>query len=934
MPSRRRIRRRLSAAAFGVAALCAFPERASAEVRLCPAADGSLGAWLLAGPVPSATAKRLEPKLFFPKESGELGKGLSTRWRTVSYTDTLDIAKVIPGRGNFAALGGWLDVSETSDAYLLLGVDGGVSVWLDGARIHERPAPALRAGAFVPIPMHLEPGRHRLVLWLESSLPDWGFWGRVVSQSDGLPPPGLSFALPETDESDSTTLGRDLLTVDLRPGVSATGYAPRLEFNFPRGFPAELLRGGEASPAVRLSAPDTEGKPRSSELAVGQLSCGTRGVGGYHVQLPALPASAGGALRVETKLPFSSQKLETKLDPAVPQALAAAAEQLKALEGRSEAAPKAPDASVPTFVDPDVIASSLRHASQTLRQQVEARDARGVLEAKRRLESLLDDLGDGVDPLDEAGVHSLALRSDLDGSDQPFALQLPSGYAKRKAKTRYPLVLLLHGYNGTPESVMRAFLDSSGDEPRVPGIVIAPYAHGNAFYREAGEVATLAALRWAMKTLAVDLERVSVTGVSMGGTGTGYMAVRYPELFSAASPLCGYHSYFVRRDTSKRPIRPWESARMHHWSPASWAENLRHVPMFVAQGTKDFPHDNSKVLIRRLRDLHYDVIEEWPETGHSVWTEVWDGADGWPWLSGKRRVEAPSEVRFVTDQLRYGAHYWLEVTRLQTPGKLAEVKAQASAGKVQLELSGVREMRFVGALPKGVKSPVSVKIGEQTLSVKADQQALRKSGDDWEVVDQEAPPKGHKRAGVEGPIRDVFMGPVTFVYGTRRQETSRATWELARAWAGGRGSATLSYPVVADRDLPEADFSANNLFLIGGARDNLVSARLGVKSRTETGGLELGELRFPGADVGCLYVMPNPASPERYLLVADAVTAQGYYLTDALPALLPDFLVFDQGVVPAAGQQVLSDGHVLAGGFFDWDWSLPKTTQDPEAKQR
>ena len=151
--------------------MAGYAAPARAEVGLCPAADGSLGAWLLAGPVPPGSAKQLDPKLFFPKETSELSKGQSARWRAVAYTDTLDIAKAIPAKGNYAALGGWLSVEQASDAYLLLGVDGGVSVWLDGERIHEREKPALRGGAFVPIPMHLEPERHRLVLWLKSSLP-------------------------------------------------------------------------------------------------------------------------------------------------------------------------------------------------------------------------------------------------------------------------------------------------------------------------------------------------------------------------------------------------------------------------------------------------------------------------------------------------------------------------------------------------------------------------------------------------------------------------------------------------------------------------------------------------------------------------------------------------------------------------------------------
>ncbi|MEZ4371628.1 MAG: prolyl oligopeptidase family serine peptidase [Polyangiaceae bacterium] len=475
----------------------------------------------------------------------------------------------------------------------------------------------------------------------------------------------------------------------------------------------------------------------------------------------------------------------------------------------------------------------------------------------------------------------------------------------------------------------------TGDRPRSTRHSHRPVCPRKPFLSRSGEAATLKALEWALKTLPVDADRVSVTGVSMGGTGTGYMAVRYPELFSAASPLCGYHSYFIRRDTSKRPIRPWENARMHHWSPASWAENLRQVPMFVAQGTKDFPHDNSKVLIQRLRDLSYDVIEEWPETGHSVWTEIWDGADGWPWLSSKRRVDTPPEVRFVTDQLRYAKHYWVEVTGLETPGKLAEVKASVKAGKVAVDVSGITALRFVPPLPKGLQSAkLRARVAEQDLELDVEKQELRRSAEGWSVSPIAAVPTGHKRRGVEGPIRDVFLEPVTFVYGTRRQATSRATLEVAKAWANGRGSADISYPVVADRDLPASAMTSSNLFLIGGARDNLVSARFasGLKSRTETDKLMLGNAEFAGSDVGCLYIEPHPLSPEHYLLVLDAVSAQGYLLTNTLPALLPDFIVYDTSVVPAAGQQVLGDARVRAGGFFDWDWSLPESVQDPEAK--
>jgi hypothetical protein len=40
----------------------------------------------------------------------------------------------------------------------------------------------------------------------------------------------------------------------------------------------------------------------------------------------------------------------------------------------------------------------------------------------------------------------------------------------------------------------------------------------------------------------------------------------------------------------------------------------------------------------------------------------------------------------------------------------------------------------------------------------------------------------------------------------------------------------------------------------------------------------------------------------------------------SLAALLPDFVVFDAGLTPAAGQQVLGAARVLAAGFFERDW--------------
>ena len=37
----------------------------------------------------------------------------------------------------------------------------------------------------------------------------------------------------------------------------------------------------------------------------------------------------------------------------------------------------------------------------------------------------------------------------------------------------------------------------------------------------------------------VDKNKVSITGISMGGFGTWEMGISYPDLFSAMAPICG-----------------------------------------------------------------------------------------------------------------------------------------------------------------------------------------------------------------------------------------------------------------------------------------------------------------------------------------------------------------------------------------------------------
>ncbi|MBX3182075.1 MAG: prolyl oligopeptidase family serine peptidase [Polyangiaceae bacterium] len=880
---------------------------ARAEVRLTPGADGALGAWLVAGPISAQAARRFDPGSASPHAGAELS---GARFRVLGHRGgAIDLRRALGGPGSFAALAGRLEVKAPGPGYLLVGLDGRYSVWLNRKQVYERPVDALRGRGFEPVPLELEAGSHELLIWAASDLPHFALSVRIVSQADGLPPAGLSWALPGATDADRARLASELLesSLTLRPGRA------QLRLQFPYGYiepkgPGDLAERGWI-PEITLGAAGA-----ARRLRVGALPSGAQGTRDFEV---SLPRRAGEPVELALGLGGERRQLTARREPATEEALELAARV------EAEAIRRGPDHAF--------IADTLSWHRRAL-QGVTGADER---RARERLTAFTKRAQGGESPL-APGVQHLALRSRLDGQPQPLSLHLPRDYSGRSQSARYPLVVLLHGYGSTPERILRAFLGSASEHPVVDGVVIAPHAHGDSFFRDAGEQNTLDVIDWALSSLPVDPDRVSISGVSMGGTGTAHLALRYPERFSAASPLSGYHSYFVRRDTSGRPIRDWELEQMHHFSPASWAENGGALPMYVAHGTLDHPLENSRVLVDRARALKNPITDVWPEIGHNAWEKVWARAAMWPWLSGQRRKSAPlSSLRLVTSQLRYGKRHFVELLALAHGPALARFEARVQSGKLVITTDGVTSFRLLPPLPAGLTWPLGVEVDGAALEL-PERAVLERGAEGWRVTKEpEADDQGgeqvRKRPGAEGPIRDLFLQPTRIVYGTRRPQTARVTREIARGFLATRGRADLHYTISADTELSARDRSAHNLLLIGGADDNHTSRAFKEQlfSSREGAALTLRGERFEGDGVGAIYIQPHPEDPSKSVVVIDAATAQGYWLSAALPQLIPDFLVFDADMLPATGQQLLGHARVLAGGRFDEHWQLPRGARDP-----
>lgn len=133
------------------------------------------------------------------------------------------------------------------------------------------------------------------------------------------------------------------------------------------------------------------------------------------------------------------------------------------------------------------------------------------------------------------GVHELSFPT-RGGASMLYAISIPRNY---DARTPTPLVLVLHSGGERMRYYGSAFMQllvmpALGD---LRPIMVAPDCPTNAWTDSAAEDAVMALLQDVLSRFNVDRRRVLVTGFSLGGRGTWFMASRHADLFTAAIPM-------------------------------------------------------------------------------------------------------------------------------------------------------------------------------------------------------------------------------------------------------------------------------------------------------------------------------------------------------------------------------------------------------------
>lgn len=119
-----------------------------------------------------------------------------------------------------------------------------------------------------------------------------------------------------------------------------------------------------------------------------------------------------------------------------------------------------------------------------------------------------------------------------------YLLNIPQDYKENK----YPLIITLHGAGERGDDFDKISVHGIAKYIKagrnIPAVVIAPQCPEEYIWNQI-TVELKELIDHIITEYNVDDQRVSITGLSMGGYGTWEMGMAYPGFFSAIAPICG-----------------------------------------------------------------------------------------------------------------------------------------------------------------------------------------------------------------------------------------------------------------------------------------------------------------------------------------------------------------------------------------------------------
>jgi predicted esterase len=515
-----------------------------------------------------------------------------------------------------------------------------------------------------------------------------------------------------------------------------------------------------------------------------------------------------------------------------------------------------------------------------------------------------------------SGPQVLTFHSDVDDTEQPYAIYIPKNFNPKK---KYPFVVMLHGAGSNHRLSMRRVFGKSNfqgendveasryfpDWAPVDYIVAASYARGTAGYQGIMEKDVMDMVADVKKRFQVDEDRTYLTGLSMGGGGTLWVGLSYPDMWAAIAPVCP-----APPDGTKEKLG-----------------NALNFPVHYFQGDKDpaVNVDSTRKLVAKMKELGNSVeYLEYPDVKHDSWVNAYKDEFIFTWFSKFKRNKYPDRVRYATPQYKHNKAYWVTVDGIET-GAVAEIDAKFSATN-KIEITTNKLLAFTLNLtghPKfKANAPMDVSVNGKNFKVTTPTSlGFHQNNGEWAVSSRLISGLA-KTQGTEGPMSEVIASRHIYVYGTAgnpSKEDLEKRIELARKaadWSTYRGDflgRVMIFPrVMADKDLRPFDIESSNLILFGTKETNTMIAKYAEQLPLTWSGGE--------AENGLAYVFPVG---KKYVLVNSGLPwweAAGTSQTGVVSRLSSPLTL---NTLRKYGDYVIfNKTTILAEGRFDNNWKL------------
>lgn len=219
------------------------------------------------------------------------------------------------------------------------------------------------------------------------------------------------------------------------------------------------------------------------------------------------------------------------------------------------------------------------------------------------------------------------------GTEYKYQVFVPENWTN---KQKWPVILFLHGAGERGDdgliqtevgigTAIRRYRD------RFPAVVVMPQCRKNVWWAESSMAdVAMATLAVAQKEFHGDPDRTYLTGLSMGGYGTWYLAGKYPGKFAAIVPICG-------------GILVPDMARMQSADDsAPYTEAAKKIgsqtPVWIFHGADDptVPVTESRRMNDAMKALGGEVhYTEYPGVGHNSWEKAYAEPELLTWMLSK-----------------------------------------------------------------------------------------------------------------------------------------------------------------------------------------------------------------------------------------------------------------------------------------------------------